>query len=179
MNGGQIKQHRESLHQVVNQRKFLILLTLYENEDWQRGFTMNNVLAELAENVTLWLSAGQVRENKLFKYSLGGDLKNLVNDGALAKKSKSLYAMGSKFFENFKYLIQTLFRELGCVLDENEYFTFETGKEELEQYVAQSLVSYSIRDFDGLKNKNLLIMTREQIHKLVLLCIRFDLDFLS
>lgn len=109
----------ENKNFVLKQKYFLIMLTLYEDEDYQMiGIKSSNLAAILAENKSLWFKVGKESPNKKFETSLKGDLSALEKKlDYLRRRDNGTYVKGEHFQEGFRLIVAELYNNFDIELE--------------------------------------------------------------
>lgn len=160
---------------VLKQKEFLIMLTLYENIEYERGLTSRDLVFELIDNKTLWFKVGQVREDKQFETSLKGDLSRLRKSGYLNKTAARRYIKSENFEKGFIQVISNLYEDLDINIDfQEDGLNLAIDKENLIKKADDGDILYNWATYDD--TKKLIMLTEEQIMKLVKLTIKFGIS---
>ncbi|PLS19261.1 hypothetical protein CVD28_02285 [Bacillus sp. M6-12] len=159
---------------IRKQMKFLILLTIYDDIDYQQtGITANNLLVSLADNKQKWFQVGMVSEKKDYPTTLKFELSGLEKNQILKKNYAKKYVMGKNFDDGFRQLVSELsdYLELDIELGEWHY-QIQDYKEEIIEQLKDGLMPFSILSQNDTKKMNLL--TIEQVTRLAQLSIELD-----
>lgn len=160
---------------VIKQREFLIMLTLYEDENYQvTGIRVENLLAQLAENKTRWFKVGREGSHKDFRKSLRWDLSRLKQEGYLRGKGEGLYVMGNDFEENFKSVVADLYNYLDIELEGDLDF-IDSDEERERVLIGIENGEIWVNSIVGIDNKTVSMLTDEQINKLGKLAVLFGI----
>ena len=165
---------------VSTQIEFLILQTLYLDEDYQRyGFELKNLQAALAENKSLWHTVGNENQNKYFAGRLESTLRDLDGKKAIRNKGNGVYVPGSQFSSYLSDLVLQLYVAMDFDINFEQIPQHENPTREMIMKDVANLKNKIIIDYQAGKykkdgnEKNLVMLTDEQVIQLLQLVVKF------
>lgn len=164
----------KTVNSTKKQLKFMILLTLLDNDDYAKtGINVNNLQASLLDNKEVWYKVGKVSDKKLWSVRLSGELSDLdKKEHALRKTLSNKYFKGNRFDEVMRQLVSELteFLELDIELS-HDMFNGDLDTEEIVNGIGEGSIEYSILSMDDETKKHFL--TTEQATRLAQLSVQY------
>lgn len=159
---------------IRKQMKFLILLSIYDDEDYQKtGITSDNLLVTMSKNKAKWYEVGKVSEQKDFPTSLKFELSGLEKKQILKRNYNKKYVMGKSFEQGLIDLVADISAYLELDIELGEWqWTVSEDKEEIMDLLEDGTIPFSVLSTNDMKKMNFL--TLEQMTRLAQLSIQFD-----
>ena len=161
------------------QNEFLVLLTIYEDAKYQKsGIMLNELSDKLAKNGELWLLVGQIKEEKSYEKTLDWILSNLSKEEVLEPRfTPRNFVAGKNFIQGFQDRIQALYEALEIDIEFGEYrLSNAINREAIISEIRSGNIGYTFFHRDEIRNKEYVMLTNEQMNRLIQLTVHFGIS---